>query len=193
MRKYKAAASVFSLLLAALALFLFRIPGAGHGGAPAPKEAVPVRDRHAAQPSHTLFPTLDESAVSAITVVTSDRSFYFLCEDPQLVSVNGQHADAGVFRTLLEQIADLPVDPRSAFSPQAEQLLLTLTVSAGPAQHTARFYADGKSGETTRIVSGPPDAPQYRQTSGWRVGTLMMTCEGTRILDALGNETPIAK
>ena len=65
-----------------------------------------------------------------------------------------------------------------------------MVISSGSRQQTARFYEDGGKGEKAHIVLGSEDAPEYRQTSGWRVGTLMMTCEGTRIQDAHGNETP---
>ena len=71
------------------------------------------------------------------------------------------------------------------------QLLLTLVVLADGIQHTARFYDDGKQGEKALIVAGEADTPQYHRTGGWRVGTLVMTCEGTRIQDAHGNETPL--
>ena len=194
MKTLKTAGLLFALLLAAMfAFLLFQMYGVRPGSLPAPKPAVLPRESSAVQASATLFPGLDESAVTAISVITPDRSFHFLCEGPQAVSVNGQLADGEVFRTLLDQISELPVDFHSPFAPQAEQLLLTLTVSSGQAQHTARFYADGKTGEKAHIVSGSPDAPQYRQTGGWRVGTLTMTCEGTRILDALGNEIPAAQ
>ena len=139
----------------------------------------------------TLFPSLDEAAITAISVSTPERSFHFLREGANAVSVNGQQADAEIFSTLLEQIADLPVNSFTAFSPCSSRLQLTLVVSTAQAQHTAHFYAGGASGETTHIISGSCEAPAYSQTNGWRVGTLMMTCEGTRIQDAHGNETPL--
>ena len=70
------------------------------------------------------------------------------------------------------------------------QWLLTLTVCTGGKQHIARFYEDDGTGEVARIVAGSADAPEYGKTGGWRVGTLMMTCEGTRIQDERGNERP---
>lgn len=175
------------LFLFAAALLLLPRPAKEPRSAPA----------HAAPPTpapvSTLFPGLNERAVTAITVAAPDRSFHFLCDDRSLVSVNGAHADSEVFGTLLEQIAALPVDESRAFAPDKQKLLLTLTVSSGSAQRVARFYADGTSGEKARIVIGTPDAPEYRSTGGWRVGALMMTCEGTRIQDAHGNEIPISQ
>lgn len=152
---------------------------------------------HAVQPApmpvSTLFPGLNESAITSITVAAPDRSFHFLCDNHSLVSVNGSQADSEIFLTLLEQIADLPVDESRAFLPEKQDLLLTLTVSSGPSQRVARFYADGKHGEIAHIVAGTAEAPEYRTTGGWRVGALMMTCEGTRIQDAHGNEIPVNK
>lgn len=138
-----------------------------------------------------LFPGLRKDTITSITITSPQQSFQFHRCGPEAVSVNGQHADSEIFLTLLEQIAELPADACSAFSPEKDNLLLTLVVCEGAKQHIARFYADGAQGEKTRIISGSADAPEYHQTGGWRVGTLMMTCEGTRIQDAHGNETPI--
>ena len=54
----------------------------------------------------------------------------------------------------------------------------------------SRFYEDGGTGEFARVIAGTEGEPEYGQTCGWRVGTLMMTCEGTRIQDERGNEQP---
>lgn len=142
------------------------------------------------QASFLLFPDLDESAITAISVHTPDRSFQFHADGLGDVSVNGQRADSEIYMTLVSQISELPVDVSTAFNPEGAQLLLTLTVFSGESQHTACFYEDSDTGEIARIVAGSADAPEYRQTSGWRVGTLMITCEGTRIQNERGNETP---
>ena len=84
----------------------------------------------------------------------------------------------------------LPVDVSAAFSAGSTKLLLTLTVYTGSERHTARFYEDGGTGEFARVIAGTEGEPEYGQTCGWRVGTLMMTCEGTRIQDERGNEQP---
>ncbi len=160
------------------------------------RHPMPVsKGARAAQPdspqADPLFPGLRKDTITAITIASPQQIFQFQRRGPESVSVNGQQADSEIFLTLLEQIAELPADACSAFTPENDTLLLTLIVCEGAKQHTARFYADGAQGEKARIISGSTDAPEYRQTGGWRVGTLMMTCEGTRIQDALGNETPI--
>lgn len=141
-------------------------------------------------PASTLFPELGDMHVTALSITTPDRSFQFHMDTQGMVSVNGQQADSEVFSTLLEQIEKLPVERYSTFSPQQQNLIMTLVISSEEEKHTARFYEDGSEGEKAHIVLGTDDAPEYRQTNGWRVGTLMMTCEGTRILDIHGNETP---
>lgn len=137
-----------------------------------------------------LFPDLDMNAITAISVHSPERSFQFYADGRGGVSVNGQQADAEIYLTLVSQISELPVAHTDAFIPDSMQWLLTLTVCAGSEQHTARFYEDEGTGEIARIVAGSEDAPEYGKTGGWRVGTLMMTCEGTRIQDERGNERP---
>lgn len=140
------------------------------------------------QPVNALFPEL--SGITAITIHTPERRFEFLRGSSGDICVNGQLADQDIYNTLVSQIRQLPVDDHAAFDPERAQLLLTLEITDGSAVHTARFYSDNATGEESRIVSGPPDAPQYHQTDRWRLGTLMMTCEGTRIQDERGNEKP---
>ena len=130
-----------------------------------------------------LFPNLNTDAITAISVNTADRSFQFHRDGRGDISVNGQQADSEIYMTLVNQISELPVNTSAAFSPDNTQLILTLTVFENGEQHTARFYEDSGTGEIARIVAGPADAPEYSQTNGWRVGTLMLTCEGAPIQD----------
>lgn len=137
-----------------------------------------------------LLPDLQDMRITALSVSTPERSFQFYLDTQGAVSVNGQQADSEIFSTLLEQIEELPAERRSAFNPQAQDLLLTLVISDGRQEQTVRFYGDGSTGEKAHILLGSAETPEYRQTNAWRVGKLMMTCEGTRILDIYGNETP---
>lgn len=139
----------------------------------------------------TLFPDL--SGITAITLSTPERGFEFRLGGSGEICVNGQQADGDIYNTLVSQIAKLPVSAHAAFDTSGAQLTLTLEITAGGSTHIAHFYTDGLSGEDARIVSGPPGAPKYHLTDGWRVGTLMMTCEGTRIQDERGNEIPSAQ
>ena len=138
-----------------------------------------------------LFPNLSSAGIRFVSVCTPERSFRFHLDAHGAVSVNGHAADAEIFSTLLEQITRLPVDPAAAFPAENAQLLMSLEIHADERRHIAHFYDHGDTGTVTHIICGAPDAPEYRLTDGWRVGTLVMTCEGTRIEDAHGNETPI--
>lgn len=145
-------------------------------------------DQVSSVPELTLFPELNAAHITSLFISTPQRSFRFQLSPHGAVSVNGQQADGDIFSVLLDQISDLPVQQNVAFAPQAQDLLLTLVISTDTHQRTARFYEDGGRGETARIVLDTDHAPEYLKTNAWRVGTLMMACEGTRILDAHGNE-----
>ena len=139
-----------------------------------------------------LFPNLCRASIRFLSVNTPERSFQFHLDGHGAVSVNGAQADAEIFFTLLDQIAHLPVTPAAAFPMENAQLLMHLEIHADDRRHTAYFYDSSDTGTVTHIICGTPDTPEYRQTEGWRVGTLVMTCEGTRIQDAHGNETPVS-
>ncbi|MBR3794678.1 MAG: hypothetical protein IKK34_01440 [Clostridia bacterium] len=124
-----------------------------------------------------LFPGLDVHAVTAVSISTHERSFEFR-SDNSAVTVNGSAADSDIYRTLLLQIAELPVSALNALPAGASQIL-SLVVTTGTERHHAQFY--GGTGAEAYIRCGTQHAPQYRQTDGWRVGTLMMTCEGARM------------
>lgn len=141
-----------------------------------------------AEYSSLLFPGLDGGAVTAVSVSSPDSSFEFLCKGRHQVSVNGSRADSEIFRTLVTQIAEITVSPGSPM-PDGGELLLRLSVTAGGAQYDASFYSGGADSSRAYVVSGG-SAPAWHQTAGWRVGTLMMTCEGTRIQDERGREPP---
>ncbi len=183
-----AACMIAAIALCTAFFILHRQPSAS--AQPNQHAVLSAAQRSPVDPASTLFPELNHTHITALTVSTPDRSFQFHTDKSGMVSVNGQQADGEIFSTLLEQIRELPVERYGSFIPQQQNLILTLVISSGKEKHTARFYEDGDDGEKAHIVLGTDDAPEYRQTSGWRVGTLMMTCEGTRIQDIYGNETP---
>ena len=124
-----------------------------------------------------LFPDLDVGAIPAVSVHTPERSFDFR-SSADAITVNGGAADHEIYHTLLAQIAELPVSSLPALPADANRLL-TLVVTTDEERHFAQFY--GSAGAEAFILCGTQHAPQYRQTDAWRIGTLMMTCEGTRI------------
>lgn len=135
-----------------------------------------------------LFPSLSPASVTALSVTAGDRRFEFLCSG-DAVSVNGQMADGEIFSTLLDQILTLPVAACAAFSPEESSAMLTLVVTTADHNNTVHFYK-GSSQETARVLAGTPEEPVYGVTKSWRIGTLLLVCDGTRIQDESGNETP---
>ena len=65
-----------------------------------------------------------------------------------------------------------------------------MTVSTDTQDFSARFYQDSEDGKYAYVVAGA-DKERRLKTDAWRVGTLLLTCEGTRIFDASGQETPV--
>lgn len=192
-RALKTAGAIYAMGIMIFALFFYM---ARRDQAAAPESVSPQSAASAQETACDgqlpLFPALNPDAITAISVDTPGRSFEFCTDGLGSVSVNGQQADSEIYGTLVSQIAQLPVASSVAFVPEDAHLLLTLTVCEDGAQHIARFYEDGGTGELARIIFGSSNAPQYAQTSGWRIGTLMMTCEGTRIQDERGQERPAA-
>ena len=137
--------------------------------------------------SARLFSGVTGEHVTALIVHSEDRNFEFLCGEGS-VSVNGQMADDEVFSTLMEQILTLPVMTCDPFSPE-EDAVLTLILTANGADRTASFYPT-ESQEMARVISCAQEQTLYGQVKSWRIGTLLMACDGTRIQDESGNETP---
>ncbi len=135
-----------------------------------------------------LFPDVKRADVVTLAVATPERSFDFERVDGE-VSVNGHEADEYAFSLLVKKVVALPVSVRAAFEPTGvPDLVLTLHTADG--EYTASFYGDGQDGERSLILCGTAEEPIFRETDGWRVATLLMACDGTRIFDEAGFETP---
>ncbi|MBP3427585.1 MAG: hypothetical protein J6M47_04940 [Clostridia bacterium] len=134
-----------------------------------------------------LFPGVDPMETLSMSILSGDRAFEFR-RTGALASVNGHRADGEMLETLIEQITQMPIAPRDAFSP-AGAPLMTITLASGGAEHTASFYRS-HHGEDADVLYTHRNAHYYGVTDAWRVGTLLLACDGTRILDAGGNEAP---
>ena len=178
------------LCAAAAGVALLCLDAGAPNAQPAVGESVPppVGSAPAAEGGVHLFASVEQADVSALLVRSEDRSFDFLCGDGG-VSVNGQRADTEGFFTLLDQILSLPVVPCEPFAPEGEALL-TLLLTADGCEQAARFYRTESRG-IARVVSDAPGESLYGQVKSWRIGTLLMACDGTRIQDESGNETPV--
>ena len=157
----------------------------------------PVQPQEAAAPvlssvapeGQTLFPELDPAIVTAVSITTPQSAFDMRRGENKSVSINGQRGDEDVFSTMLAHIADMDfVSTHPFITPEIP--MLTLVIHQRGEEFTAAFYADDENGEHARIIAGWEHAPVYGLIDGWRVGTLMLACEGTRIQDAHGKETP---
>lgn len=155
-------------------------------------ESIPPADEAAfsGENKETLMPDLDRKSIVNLSVTTTERQFYFHCTDQNTVSVNGQMADTEIFAKLIDQIVSLPVTSLNPFTPE-EAPLLTLSISTQDGEITARFFSSGNANTQALIICAIADTSLYRMTDSWRVGTLLLTCDGTRIQDASGQETPM--
>ncbi len=137
-----------------------------------------------------LFEDIAIESVSELSVQTGQTTYTFQCFDAEQVSVNGQRADSEVFRTLVDNILTMPVVTISPFTP-ASTATLTLILSANGTCYTILFYRDADpENPYVSIIADQSGTTHYHKTDRWRLGTLLLTCEGTRIQDEKGAETP---
>ena len=135
-----------------------------------------------------LFPELSDTDITGIRIHANDDCEFDFSVRGEL-SVNGQKADGEVFSTLLDQLTADCFIPCEDFEPRGEPLLM-VTVFTDTQDFSARFYQNSKDGKYAYVVAGA-DKARCLKTDAWRVGTLLLTCEGTRIFDASGQETPV--
>lgn len=162
---------------------------------PAPRETAQMEPAAAVGQSrhspaeHALFPDLAPEKISSLVITTPQSTFDFKRTAPTSVSINGRRSDHGAFATLLNQIEAIPYVPGEP-AEQQEPPLLTLTVQQDEAHYHARFYRHGNGEELARVVADVPSGELSGTTDGWRVGMLLLACEGTRVQDASGSESP---
>ena len=153
-----------------------------------PQEVTATVLSNISEEGQSLFPELDPSVVTTVSI-TTPQSAFDMRRSSKSVSINGQQGDEDVFSTMLTHIADMDFVSTHPFT-APEAPILTLVIHQHGEEFTAAFYADNENGEHARIIAGREPAPVYGVIDGWRVGTLMLACEGTRIQDAYGKETP---
>ena len=88
----------------------------------------------------------------------------------------------------MDQLLSPSFMPVDAFDP-ADEPVVTMTVCTERRDFIARFYTDQDVGKYAYVITGA-ESSRCLKTDAWRVGTLLLTCEGTRIFDASGQETP---
>ena len=135
-----------------------------------------------------LFPELTDSDISEIHIRAGDDCAFDFSVRGEL-SVNGQKADEEVFSTLVDQLTADSFTLCDDFEPQNDALL-TVTVYTDTQDFSASFYQEQGDDKYAYVVADA-DNERFLKTDAWRVGTLLLTCEGTRIFDASGQETPV--
>ncbi|MBR5288081.1 MAG: hypothetical protein IKU34_05745 [Clostridia bacterium] len=160
-------------------------------GSDAPHQAVTAAATSVpADNGQALFPSFDPAIVTAVTITTPQSAFDLRLDENSSVSVNGHRGDKDVFSTMLAHIAAMDFIATDPFT-APEAPLLTLRIHQHGKEFSAAFYADNANGAHTRIIAGREQSPIYGLMDGWRVGALMLACEGTRIQDESGREIPI--
>lgn len=140
------------------------------------------------QPGQLLFPELSDTDITGIRIHANDDCEFDFSVRGEL-SVNGQKADEEVFSTLVDQLTADSFTLCDDFEPQNDALL-TVTVYTDTQDFSASFYQEQGDDKYAYVVAGA-DNERFLKTDAWRVGTLLLTCEGTRIFDASGQETPV--
>ena len=122
---------------------------------------------------------------SAQTVSVSDSAGKSSCPAADASSA------AGLFEPTATDITGIRIhandDCEFDFSVRGE---LTVTVYTDTQDFSASFYQEQGDDKYAYVVAGA-DNERFLKTDAWRVGTLLLTCEGTRIFDASGQETPV--
>ena len=133
-------------------------------------------------------PAADDTDITGIRIHANDDCEFDFSVRGEL-SVNGQKADEEVFSTLVDQLTADSFTLCDDFEPQNDALL-TVTVYTDTQDFSASFYQEQGDDKYAYVVAGA-DNERFLKTDAWRVGTLLLTCEGTRIFDASGQETPV--
>ena len=182
------AKKIFSLAAACLLGFMLLPAANEEAQSVTPPDAQESTNAEAAEDEQALFPELAAEDITGVRIHAKDDCTFDFSVRGEL-SVNGQKADGEVFSTLVDQLTAKSYLPCADFTPQSD-VMLTVTVYTDTQDFFASFYQDNDNGRYAYVIAG---AKQDRclKTDAWRVGTLLLTCEGTRIFDASGQETPV--
>ena len=147
-------------------------------------------EEEAMQSAQTLFPDLSDEDITDIRISAANNcEFSFNINEKKGLSVNGQKADKEIFSTLVDQILAPSFIRIDAFSPEKDPIM-TLTIYTSEQNFNACFYSGDDNQKYTYVITDE-EKNRYLKTDAWRIGTLLLTCEGTRIFDASGQETPV--
>ena len=117
--------------------------------------------------------------VTSLSVTASGRCFVY-SRSAAGIRVNGGEADEEVFMTLLRQIGSALQDEGAEGEPSGEPLL-TVQVCAGDEKQTVSFYTDEADRRRVFVLSSGDEGSVSGTTEAWRVGTILLACEGTQL------------
>ena len=117
--------------------------------------------------------------VTELSVSAGARSFRYLRTASGL-SVNGHDADQEVFDTLLRQIVSASMCEPAAFTPEGDPLM-TVSAQSPSGQRLMRFFADKQDQSRVYVLISGRGADEQGTTDAWRVGTILMACEGSQL------------
>jgi hypothetical protein len=129
-----------------------------------------------------LFEETILSGITRLCVRTSHRTYTFLCEGGEAVCLDGGKADEEIFSTLLEEIRDREYEKTTAFTPQTQPVAV-VELQEGTRTYEASFYSEGDR-ECSEVIVRGNGKLRYLQTESWRIGTMLLTCEGAWSADA---------
>ena len=118
--------------------------------------------------------------ITELSVCAGARSFRYFRTASGL-SVNGHDADQEVFDTLLRQIVSASMCDSAVFTPEGEPLM-TVTAQSPSGLREMRFFADEQDQSRVYVLISGRGADKQGTTDAWRVGTIPMACEGSRLV-----------
>ena len=118
-------------------------------------------------------------SVTELSVTAGSRSFVYRRSGGGM-RVNGGEADEEIFSTLMRQICGALQGEAETDTPAGEPLL-TVQIGTGNGRQTVCFYADGADRSRALVLSTGDGGETVLGTEAWRVGTILLACEGTQI------------
>ena len=116
---------------------------------------------------------------TSLCVTAEGRSFRY-AKSGSLLTVNGAAADEEAVDTLLRHLSSALSGDTAAFTPE-EAPIMTVDFTAGDESGEISFYPDEADRSRVYVVSAKDGASV---TEAWRVGTILLACEGSRAAGA---------
>ena len=116
--------------------------------------------------------------ISSLSITFRGRGFSFDCRN----GLTDEDADSEVFTTLLTQIFNMKGNRREAFLPVTDPIM-TVEIQDIKGSYLMKCYENENQDDMADVICISAKNRFYYTTEAWRVGTILLACEGTRILD----------